>query len=161
MFAGHSCCFTAHNKVSASCFLTSTVSHDGGWGSGAGWLLHTDGLPSQTARYQTLDRGLRPGPELFWETKNGSEIPTQGKAPHKIMACHRICQFGHANEKNNNPISISPLRDYELCVYLFQKIIWLCDAFLAYSRTMQGSQPLSCCQDSIVLTQSRAKTLGR
>lgn len=63
-------------------FLTSAVSHDGGWGTGAGWQLHTDVLPSQTARYQTLDRGLRPGPELFWETKNGSEIPTQDRAPH-------------------------------------------------------------------------------
>lgn len=28
---------------------------------------------------RTLDRGLRPGPELFWETKNGSGIPTQGE----------------------------------------------------------------------------------
>lgn len=44
---------------------------------GAGWQLHTDVPQSQTARYQTLDRGLRPGPELFWETKNGSEITTQ------------------------------------------------------------------------------------
>lgn len=46
-------------------------------------------LPSQTARYQTLDRGLRPGPELFWETKNGSEISTQGRTPHKMMAWRR------------------------------------------------------------------------
>lgn len=63
-------------------FLTSTVSHDGGRGTETGWLLHTDVLQSQTARYQTLDRGLRPGPELFWETKNGSEIPAQERPPH-------------------------------------------------------------------------------
>ncbi len=66
----------------SSRFLTSTVSHDGGWGRGAGRQLLTDVLLSQTARYQTLDRGLRPGPELFWGTKNGSEIPTQERAPH-------------------------------------------------------------------------------
>lgn len=46
-------------------------------GGRQGWQRHADELESQAACSQTLDRGLRPGPESFWETKNGSEIPAQ------------------------------------------------------------------------------------
>lgn len=68
-----------------SCSLTSAVSHDGyrGCGRVAGRQLtvtQSDGLQSSPARYQTLDRGLRPGPEPFWVTKNRAEIPTQDRS---------------------------------------------------------------------------------
>lgn len=46
-------------------------------GPGRGWQQHADVLQLRTARCQTQDRGLRPGPGLLGETKDGSEIPTQ------------------------------------------------------------------------------------
>lgn len=57
--------------------LVSGARVGGGMGGG-GWLLHTNVLPPQAARYCTLDRGLRPGPESLGEPKNVSEIPRYG-----------------------------------------------------------------------------------
>lgn len=110
---------TTTNKK-CSCFLTSTVSHGAG---GAGWQQHADVLPSQTARCQTLDRGLRPGPELFWETKNGAEIPTQDRRsawdcgvapimPTWSWKCHtiRIYNIAHSGDIS--------------CIYAWWKKYW-------------------------------------
>lgn len=99
-------------------FFTSAVSHDGGWRRGTGWQLHTEVLPSQRARCQTRDRGLRPGPELFWKTKNESEIPTQKKTRHKNMLLHKMCLYVHENVKQTISPSLLKARRLFACLLL-------------------------------------------